>query len=1144
MSQWIRVLVSGIGAVVLLGAIASQGASAAAPSILSTTVSEVGLESATLGAEINPQGLEGSYHFEYGPKDCSITTCTQVSEGTLPIKSDPVPVSFRLEGLTPGTTYHLRVVASNIDGKKEGPDRVFATYAPASAGLPDARAYEQASPVKKNASDARGTSVWVKAAADGKGIIYLNTSGLPGGVGEQEIPAYLSSRGEADWSTQGLLPPASLGTEAYVRGWLPNFSTVFDYARDFGAGEDGVLLARSSADGFPEQIVGHGEGLIENPSYSGASADGSQVLFEARTKLPCCDEALAGNGNLYLWDRISKQISLVSVLNDEKPPAAGAVAGPYDWMQTASLPLVANLGGSAGDYYVQDMNAFSEAGIYFTVLGSGALYLRTNPGEPQSPLDGTGKCTDPALACTLLVSASKRTTPDPLGSRPAAFMAATPDGKSAFFASPEKLTNDANTGPVQPPPAIERASVSGPPIEEKLPSIIASGLAKDAEHLYWVNPVEGAIGRSDLDGENANPAFIAIPPLKIKNSEGEDVEVAPKPQYVAVDSGHVYWTSEGEGESKEGAIGRAAIDGKAESIEAEWIKGASRPRGIAVNSEYVYWANAGNGTVEDGSIGRAKKSDGGEINQVFIPTKGTERPEAVAVDASHIYWTMNDLSGNFGSLRRNDLADGSNRIGGFIGTGAELRGIAVDAGHIYWASQGEEAVGRMPLSAFTEFFICEELPSCEREFIPTGGKPKGLAIDATDLRWSVNGEAVPNPGNDLYRYRPEGEELEDITPDTSDPNGAEVKGVLGASVDGKRIYFAANGDLDGAGAAQPGDCQGKLSSTTTFDFAGQCSLYLAEEAAPGAWSTSFIARLDASGENEESDALDWTGKGHRAGTRQKTAFASADGGALLFRSQQQLTEFDNEGKPELYRYDAEADELGCLSCNPTGEAPLEAVGLGSIGLSALAPQQNPASTLSRNLSADGKHAFFESTDPLVITDTNGEDGCAREGGQAFKVPSCLDVYEWEAAGTGSCQTAVHAGGCLYLLSTGKSPNASFFADASESGDDAFLATRSAGLVRQDQDQLQDIYDARVGGGLAAQNQLPPVECEGLDGCHGPQSVPPGAPSPATANPGPPNKKHPRKHAKKQHKKKHKKQKHKQKHHKQKHTAQKSGGKSR
>jgi hypothetical protein len=170
-----------------------------------------------------------------------------------------------------------------------------------------------------------------------------------------------------------------------------------------------------------------------------------------------------------------------------------------------------------------------------------------------------------------------------------------------------------------------------------------------------------------------------------------------------------------------------------------------------------------------------------------------------------------------------------------------------------------------------------------------------------------------------------------------------------------------------------------------------------------------------------------------------------------------------------------------------------------------------------------------------MDDTNAQGGCEREGGQAFKVPSCLDAYEWEAAGTGSCQAAIQAGGCLYLLSTGKSPHASFFADASVSGDDAFIATRSAGLVGQDQDQLQDIYDARVGGGLASQNQLPPVECESLDGCHGPQSTPPGSQSPVTTNPGPPNKKHPRKHAKKQKKKKKQKQKR---------AANKTGGKSR
>jgi hypothetical protein len=1115
-----------------LSASSASTALAVAPTIVKTTVSKVSTEAATLGALINPQGQPGTFHFEYGPKDCSKSVCTALPGGTFEAGTSAVAVETPLVGLTPGTTYHLRVVAENAEGVK-GPDRVFATYVLPFEGLPDDRAYEQASPVKKNAADARGMVEWAKAADDGNAVSFLSSSGLPGGEGGQDVPSYVASRGATDWSTQALLPPATLGSRGSVRGWLPDLSTVFEEAAFPETGEDQLFLARSSADGSLSEILGHGAGL-GHLDYAGASSDGSKIVFESFEKLSCCAEALAGKPNLYLWDRDTGEVSLVGVLNaaTPEPPVAGAVAGPYDWMRSPILPLSASGGGSNANYYTQDMHAISADGdaIYFTALGNGALYVRINPTAEQSPLNGESQCTNPELACTLEVSAFRRSIPDPLGRRPAAFMAASADGKAAFFASPEKLTEDANTGPVQPPPAIQTAPASsGTPVKES-PGVIALGLGKDSEHLYWVNPAENAIGRSGLKGENPEPNFISIPPLKVKNAEEEIEEVPAKPQYLAVDSEYVYWSSEGKGKKLEGTIGRADIKGTPESVEGEWIIGITRPKGIAVDSEYVYWAKEGAGFTGEGSIERAKRSDGKEVIPSFVNgIGGTERPEGVAVDAGHIYWTMNDSNGNFGEVLRAELEDGSNLKFKGIGKGVEGRGIAVDSEYVYWASQGKEAIGRMLIADFTQAGTCDPLnppvvPGCEPTFIPTAGKPKGLTTDGTDLWWSVNGETSPNPGNDLYRYRREGEVLEDVTGGGPNPNGAEVKGVLGASADGKRVYFAANGDLDGGGDAQAGNCSGSF-----FAFVGKCSLYLAEEMAPGEWNTTFIAPLDASGDCDLSDAADWLGKGGTLSSScrpKRTALVSANGGVLLFRSQEQLSEYDNEGNAELYRYEAGADELGCVSCNPTGESPAGPVRLGSIGLTAFEPARPPAFVLSRNLSADGKRAFFETPDPLVIDDTNGKAGCGLEGSTFFPLPSCQDVYEWEAEGTGSCKEDVQGGGCLYLLSTGTSPNSSFFADASLNGDDAFIATRSAGLVRQDQDKLQDVYDTRVGGGLISQDKSPEPECESLDGCHGPQSPQPAPGSPVTANnAGPGNVKHPRKPTKKKHKhKKHRKHK--------------------
>jgi hypothetical protein len=124
--------------------------------------------------------------------------------------------------------------------------------------------------------------------------------------------------------------------------------------------------------------------------------------------------------------------------------------------------------------------------------------------------------------------------------------------------------------------------------------------------------------------------------------------------------------------------------------------------------------------------------------------------------------------------------------------------------------------------------------------------------------------------------------------------------------------------------------------------------------------------------------------------------------------------------------------------------------------------------LNRYLTEDGKHLFFTSPDPLVPSDTNG----------------ARDAYQYDT-GTGQVR----------LLSTGQCNCDSYFVEASPDGKDAFFVTGER-LVGIDTDKQADLYDARVGGGIAAQNPAPPFECQG-DACQ-PAPAPPNDPTPASS----------------------------------------------
>jgi hypothetical protein len=1107
------------------------------------------------------------------------------------------PASAPIAGLGVHVTYRYRVLASNPDAPNgvEGPAQTFTTFqaspsfepclaneafragplAPLdhpSAALPDCRVYEQASPVAKNGVDALGTVGFTKASVNGDAIGFGAASGIPGAEGSQELPLYLATRDPDGWSTQGLLPPQSSGESAFVLGWTPDFSEVFDQATRLGPPDDSSFIERSSADRSIAEIVPKGKGLSSEldtePHFVGTSAGGARVVFESNAKL--LPAALAGKSNVYVWDKASGSLSLAGALNDASPegisPPQGAFAGSYDWIAGTNSGTLQQ-GGAASFYYTQDNHAVAADGsVFFTTAGDGQLYLRRNPTQEQSKLDGQGNCTEAAKACTVHISASRKTNgtgaangsgkADAAGTRPAAFQAASADGSKVFFTSTEKLTNDANTGPEQEPPAIGRSDLEGNNLETGFfPAAVAQGVAVFGGYIYWAEPEAHAIGRAKLNPgtgkpEEEEPHFIVPPETEFEThplTEPGVLHSAPAtPRYVAVDSGHVYWTNTGplggDHENSEGGdirpedravvaagtIGRAALDGSDDlvpsSVEAGFISGATNPQGIAVNSEHLYWANAGE-ELATRTIGRAKLGVGGaeEVEGGFIAVDfGFQElvPQGIAVNATHIYAAV-DGAQQFSSIFRYDIGGSpANEI--FFGDGQHpgvpgVRGISLDGSHVYWGRQGENSIGRINLAL--------EAASAELEFIKEAGHPQGLAEDSGHLYWSVNGEVQPNPGNDLYRYQPASGKLSDLAVDTADPDGAEVKGILGTSEDGSAVYFVANGVPDGVAnspnghgeSAEAGSCQG--TTAQGVDFTGECNLYLAREGSP----TVFIARLGT----KRHDLLDWLPRNHFNSGLQgegKEARVSADGAVVLFRSQRQLSAYENHGAPELYRYQAGAAAPTCVSCDPSGEAPSREGSdtAGNISLSALLPPEFNF-VLSRNLSADGKRAFFQTSEALVGADTNGADGCPEEGTSQNHFPSCQDVYEWEAQGSGSCEEDVQGGGCLYLLSTGKSRQASFLADASASGNDVFLMTSQPGLVGQDQDHLYDVYDARVGGGLASQNETVPLPCEG-EGCKpgaGPVPAPLPCGSACFAGPANPKPKQPRHHKAKKHHHKHK-----------------------
>jgi hypothetical protein len=267
-------------------------------------------------------------------------------------------------------------------------------------------------------------------------------------------------------------------------------------------------------------------------------------------------------------------------------------------------------------------------------------------------------------------------------------------------------------------------------------------------------------------------------------------------------------------------------------------------------------------------------------------------------------------------------------------------------------------------------------------------------------------------GGHLYRFTASSKAVTDLTP------GGELKGVLGASADGSRVYY-----LDGEGL----------------------------QLRNGAGVTEIAGGADAANYPPATGA----------------SRVSADGTKLLFLSSAPIGDYENEGETEAYLYSLDSG-LACVSCNPTGERPLGSSSIpGAIKNGSALQAYKP-----RNLAAGGTRVYFDSFDALATQDTNND----------------RDVYQWQAQGSGGC---VASGGCVNLISSGRSQDGASFIDASADGSDVFFTTNES-LVPSDPGSI-DLYDARVGGGFP----LPPVliPCNG-DACQ-PLPGEPEDPTPGT-----------------------------------------------
>jgi streptogramin lyase len=94
------------------------------PGATTGAASAVTATGATIAGKVRPNGQDTTYWVSYGP---TTDYGARSARGQIPAGPKPVNITRALTGLTPGTTYHYRLVATNATDTTRGEDRTFTT---------------------------------------------------------------------------------------------------------------------------------------------------------------------------------------------------------------------------------------------------------------------------------------------------------------------------------------------------------------------------------------------------------------------------------------------------------------------------------------------------------------------------------------------------------------------------------------------------------------------------------------------------------------------------------------------------------------------------------------------------------------------------------------------------------------------------------------------------------------------------------------------------------------------------------------------------------------------------------------------------------------------------------------------------------
>jgi hypothetical protein len=358
------------------------------PIVSNVFASEVNVDSARLTGTVDPSGGDTRYRFDWGTTS-SYGHSIPLPDFKLVNVHAPTTVTHLLQGLQGGTTYHYRLVATNLLGSDESGDFVFRTFPEdviddkcpnaqarrqtISTLLLDCRAYELVSAANAGGYDVQSDLVPGQVTlpayprASDRLLYSLHHGKIPGTTGPTNLglDPYVATRGENGWSTTYVGIPADSAPSS------PPFGSPLLQADDglstfaFGGGN---ICDPCFADGktgipvhLPDGSLVQGMAGSKDPGQTATTAgfvgrpmsgDGTHLVFGSTSQFE--PDNSTGDVTIYDRDLSTGTTHVVSKKPDGSGTMTGAGIGELDISHDGSRILIGRTvapDDAAGNHY-------------------------------------------------------------------------------------------------------------------------------------------------------------------------------------------------------------------------------------------------------------------------------------------------------------------------------------------------------------------------------------------------------------------------------------------------------------------------------------------------------------------------------------------------------------------------------------------------------------------------------------------------------------------------------------------------------------------------------------------------------------------------------------------------------------------------